>query len=130
MEHQGNLLFKIIKRKRFPISVLARNLCISRTMLYKKFQEQTLSTSFLYAVGKVIGYNFSHLFPQVAAFEDNERAILETKQRKYIGLLEQYTELFLLSMQAMNEVKQPSIRQNIMDFIKKEQRLPWKKSKG
>lgn len=122
MPHQGEILQEAIKNSGISITKIVDELGITRPTIYRKFKDETLDGSFVNAVGKIIGHNFSEDFtvaqqsslpftntvtrpavssavsPRVSQASQGDNDLskqLLALQAKYIALLEAYNELLL-----------------------------------
>lgn len=122
MPHQGEILQEAIKNSGISITRIVEEIGITRPTIYRKFKDETLDTSFVNSIGKIIGHDFSQDFtlvqqsslpftpsvlrptvtqpvtPRVVPTSNSDNDLKQqilALQAKYIALLEAYNELLL-----------------------------------
>ena len=75
--HKGEILEKAVRKTEFPISLLAKRLGKSRRHIYNLFDKSDLSLDILLQIGKIIQYDFSKDFAELA----------DVKERYHIDVL-------------------------------------------
>lgn len=100
MQHRGEIIEKAVRESGFPISELARRMKKSRRTIYNLFENPHVSIEEVLQIGKIIHYDFSHLFTEVSKsisrVEEFDEPYGETAaywKDKYIALLEKYNAL-------------------------------------
>jgi len=103
--HKGEILEKAVRKTEFPIKLLAKRLGKSRRHIYHLFERREISIEVLIQVGKIIQYDFSDDFAELANVQKKFKVeelsdpkgayeSLEYWKSKYYDLLEKH-ELLL-----------------------------------
>ncbi len=116
-KHKGQIIEKIVRKSGFPLAILAKRLHISRNTLYKRFKRKNLPYDFILAVGHVIGYDFSTIFPVLEKITIDIKDKVKRAKDKYIRLLERYVNLLTLAAVVMKKTKREEARKEIADFL-------------
>jgi AraC-like DNA-binding protein len=61
--HNGEIVEKILRNSDYSLKRIAKALNLSRTTLYKRFTEVSLSYEFILEVGQIIDFDFSTVLP-------------------------------------------------------------------
>ena len=96
--HMGKLLEKVVRKKGFNISELARKLGVNRRTIYNWFGEENINRETMQRIADTIEHDFSNDYK-----DSNDNPALSTQdplikddeywKDKYIDLLERYAEL-------------------------------------
>ncbi len=103
--HKGEILENAVRKTEFPIKLLAKRLGKSRRHIYHLFERREISVDVLIEVGKIIQYDFSNDFADLANIQKDFKVeelsdskgtyeSLEYWKAKYYDLLERH-ELLL-----------------------------------
>jgi len=104
--HYGQVVERIIRRKGYSISELARLTNVNRRSVYNWFNQKHLKSEIIFRIGNVINHDFSTEFPSLYPKDElnkhyhfmNDDADQSTTtywKDKYIDLLEKYNQLLL-----------------------------------
>jgi len=102
--HKGNIIEKIIRKQRFPITLLAKRLGVSRQHVYNIFENPDVSLELMLKIGKIIQHDFSAELKDLAQIPLEYKLEALTKpdisfetvnywKSKYFELLEQHKTL-------------------------------------
>jgi transcriptional regulator with XRE-family HTH domain len=115
--HYGQIVERIIRRKGYSISELARLTKVNRRSVYNWFNQKQLKPEIIFRIGTVVNYDFSAEFPGLFPDEDfskQNKYVVYTSpantqdlnftywKDKYIDLLEKYNQLLLLCIESKN----------------------------
>jgi transcriptional regulator with XRE-family HTH domain len=115
--HYGQIVERIIRRKGYSISELARLTKVNRRSVYNWFNQKQLKPEIIFRIGTVVNHDFSSEFPGLFPDEDLSRQtkyVVQSNQAntsdfnhtywkdKYIDLLEKYNQLLLLCIESKN----------------------------
>ncbi|MDB5020430.1 MAG: hypothetical protein JWQ28_1557 [Pedobacter sp.] len=115
--HYGQIVERIIRRKGYSISELARLTKVNRRSVYNWFNQKQLKPEIIFRIGTVVNYDFSAEFPGLFPDEDfskqNKFVVYNNQANapdlnysywkdKYIDLLEKYNQLLLLCIESKN----------------------------
>jgi len=128
MKHRGKIVEKIIRKSGYSLTALAKKLNISRNTLYNKFEKQNLSYRFIIEIGHIIHHDFAEDFSDMAQEiglmgEPPTHTIygdtfdLWKAERKYILLLEKYTQLILTLVKVSNTNTSKKLQEEIKNFL-------------
>ena len=109
-QHQGQTIERIIRRKGYNISRVARTFNVNRRSVYNWFNQQYLKKDLIHRLGQAINHDFSAEFPHLFTPEDFEQTVAIVQDEismplnsdmligdlwkdKYIEILEKYTIL-------------------------------------
>jgi transcriptional regulator with XRE-family HTH domain len=113
--HYGQIVERIIRRKGYSISELARLTKVNRRSVYNWFNQKQLKPEIIFRIGTVVNYDFSAefpgLFPNEELNKQNKYVLLKNQTNtpdlnqnywkdKYIDLLEKYNQLLLLCIES------------------------------
>jgi transcriptional regulator with XRE-family HTH domain len=117
--HNGEIVEKILRNSSFPLRKIAKALNMSRTTLYKYFQEEELSYKFLFEVGKIIGSDLSQFFPGLKSEFDseNQNTVLEI-ERKYKLLRKRFRRVLAITKKVAKENKSTRFGQELEELEK------------
>ena len=109
MQHRGEILERVVRKKVSSISALARELDYDRTTVYRHFGEADLENGIIIKYAKALKYNFDYEFPDLYGYAVNmvnepltkyqpmslSEALKERDhwRDKYLALLEKYTQV-------------------------------------
>jgi predicted transcriptional regulator len=99
MQQRGEIIEKAVRESGFPIAELARRMKKSRRTIYNLFENPHVSIEEVLQIGKIIHYDFSHMFTEVSKksprVEEPDELYGEAAywKGKYITLLEKYNAL-------------------------------------
>jgi transcriptional regulator with XRE-family HTH domain len=115
--HYGQIVERIIRRKGYSISELARLTKVNRRSVYNWFNQKQLKPEIIFRIGTAVNYDFSAEFPGLFPDEDfskqNKMVVYNNQasqpdanftywKDKYIDLLEKYNQLLLLCIDSKN----------------------------
>ena len=69
--HKGEILEKAVRKKEFPIILLAKRLGRSRRHIYDLFLKSEIPVETFIQVGKIIQYDFSADFKEISKIKEN-----------------------------------------------------------
>lgn len=121
-KHYGNLVERIIRRNDYSISELARITHVSRSSIYKWFNQRDLRPDIIFRIGCALKHDFSIEFPELFSSDEFQKAFnspshLEIEappqesdeqkphnywKDKYIRVLEEYIEFCKNQTQGSN----------------------------
>jgi len=64
--HKGEIIEKAVRKQRFPITLLAKRLGVSRRHVYNIFNNSKVSLDLVLKVGKIIQYDFTEELRDIA----------------------------------------------------------------
>ncbi|MCB0409048.1 MAG: hypothetical protein KDD29_02445 [Flavobacteriales bacterium] len=115
--HKGEMVEKVVRENRFPITLLAKRLGKSRQYVYNLFENPDVSIEIIFKIGKIIHYDFNNDLKEIAKIPEEYKIKALTEpditfenvtywKAKYFELLEQYK--FLLENKIEDFVKRKS----------------------
>jgi len=134
-EHKGKIVESAIKKSGYQMKSLAKRLGVARNTLYTKLKEAELDDVFIVKIARIIHYDFSIDFPQLAAqlslnqVEENDGIYgnnlyrnpdfveLQLLNKKYLKLLEDYNKLLKLLILLANSNELVGIKKEITEFL-------------
>lgn len=129
---KGKIVQKIVKKSGHKLVAISKRLGMSRATLYKRFKEGKLTDRFLFALGEIIGYDFTEAFPNLKnsihyrpaekepqEYHKGSPPQLDQIQKKYAQTLESYNKLLKFLVRLVNDNELHTIKEEIADFIKK-----------
>ncbi|GAA4316584.1 hypothetical protein GCM10023149_13610 [Mucilaginibacter gynuensis] len=110
IKHHGQIVERLVRRKNYSITDLARQTSVNRGMVYHWFNQKYLKADIIFQIGCVLEYDFSVDFPEFFTKNDfnnpesyrRQRPTLRAPQEqsdakvwkdKYLFLLEKYSQL-------------------------------------
>ncbi|WP_183559902.1 hypothetical protein [Mucilaginibacter sp. SP1R1] len=127
--HYGQIVEKVIRRKGYSISEVARFTKVNRRSVYNWFNQKNLKTEIIFRIGISLKHDFSVEFPHLFTGKEFENVIKDFKfsdfepepaaeqsensywKDKYIDLLEKYSEILIKNAEK-NQLKSPEQQGN------------------
>lgn len=120
--HRGEIVKKTILQKGKKLLFIANSLKIKRQTLYTRLLNPNISNFHIREIGKIIGYDFSEVFPDVEKINiatevsGSETYNLDT-ERKYAKILEKNNNLYEFIMKIYHMDNLDEIKKLIKEFF-------------
>ncbi|HRN41339.1 MAG: hypothetical protein KF732_12140 [Flavobacteriales bacterium] len=103
MIHIGKKIHEVVKAKGISISVFAKKINKSRTVVYDIFERESIDSLLLYKISEELDFNFLSLYD---LSNNNQQIVNETTtfygdgwKLKYMELLEKYNKLLEMKVE-------------------------------
>ncbi|MEM9737747.1 MAG: helix-turn-helix domain-containing protein [Bacteroidota bacterium] len=127
--HKGQIIEKVVRGSGYTLVQVAKRVGVSRSTLYNAFEQESLNSSFITKLGRVIHYDFRKDFPELAEdegymdlddqLEQYKRKIereLSEVQKKYYQVLEEYNKLLHFLVRIANNSDLYTLKKEISRF--------------
>lgn len=112
MIHKGQIVEKKVRQSGLSVKSAADRLGVSRTTLYKYFQNANLSDQIINSIGKELNISFSKEIPDIGKVVEEEMAEYYTgdpRCQKAVELKNKYIELYTQASERLSELYEQNI---------------------